>query len=151
MSIPKRLRAARKATALNRKALSVAAGLSQNIVQGIETASQIPCADSIERLAVVLAVSPSWLAFAEEHPTPPDIGERSGGISQRLREAREARAMSLRAVGAAAGITGAAVHAIEKGPTIPQVDTVEKIAKALRIYPGWLAFGEGTMLLENKS
>lgn len=143
LSLAKRLKAARKAAGLGRKPLSVAAGQANNSVQFIETTDQVPGADTVERLAAVLSVSPSWLAFAEQHPMPSPIGERYSDIGSRLRAARTARGMSLRAVGAAAELTGATVHAIEQRPVVPRIDSIEKIAKALKISPGWLAFGEG--------
>ena len=42
-----------------------------------------------------------------------------------------------------AGITAGAIHLIESGKSIPGVDTVERIARALGVDPRWFAFGYG--------
>lgn len=64
-------------------------------------------------------------------------------IRDRLRCVRLARSMTVAEVARRAGVTAGAVHTIETGKSVPGVDTVEKIAKALGVDPRWFAFGYG--------
>jgi len=51
--------------------------------------------------------------------------------------------MTVAELGRLSGVTAGALHLIEAGKSIPGVDTVEKIAKALRVDPRWFAYGYG--------
>lgn len=79
---------------------------------------------------------------APHHDGPPDLTTVSG----RLRYARELRGLATRALGAAAGLSTAAVHKIEHAPdggARAGVATVEALAKVLDVPAQWLAFGLG--------
>lgn len=71
----------------------------------------------------------------------PPRAPRYKGIRDRLRAVRKARALTLVALGSAAGVTHATIQHIETGRTVPGIDTVEKIATALGVDPRWLAYG----------
>ena len=126
-----------------RQPLSLAAGLSNNTVHGIEHSSRVPSVETLERIANVLKVSPCWLAFGEEQPFTAAAELRSAAIGERLRAAREQRGLSRHVLGKTAGTTGTTVQSIEDGRTMPGVDTVEQLAKALKVTPCWLAYGSG--------
>ena len=121
--------------------LSLLAGLGNNAVSRIEDEGRMPTIDTVEQLALALDISPSWLAFGEESHRARTSPPACEDVGARLRHLRDTRALSVRALGALAGVSGAAVHAIEKHPHMPSLATIEKLAKALGVLPGWLAFG----------
>ena len=127
----------------------------------IENGSQVPGIDIVEKLAAGLGLPPGWLAFGNEADLPfrqkqialkydepepqPGIGlfrARYETCGERLRQAREQSGHSLRAIAEAAGVSFQAVQYTESGLTAPRVDTIEAIAVALDVPPGWLAYGE---------
>lgn len=61
--IGQRLETARKERGLSRQALGVASGLTGQTVANIEVHGMMPRVDTVEMLATVLGVLPSWLAF----------------------------------------------------------------------------------------
>lgn len=64
------------------------------------------------------------------------------GFAERLRRTRQASSLSFTALAQKAGISNATTTStLEHGKNIPRVDTVEKLARALRVSPAWLAFG----------
>lgn len=64
------------------------------------------------------------------------------GFAERLRRARKARALSHAALAREAGLTSRTTTTIlESGESLPRVDTVEKLARALKLSPCFLAFG----------
>ena len=63
-------------------------------------------------------------------------------LAKRVKLAREQLGLSLRALGAAAGASGQVVMMVERGQP-PLINTVEALAVALDVSPGWLAFGDG--------
>lgn len=63
-----RLRAVRAMHALSRAKLAAAAGVLEGSVQRIEEGRGEANVDTVERLAITLGVSPSWLAFGEGAP-----------------------------------------------------------------------------------
>ncbi len=65
------------------------------------------------------------------------------GICVRLREARLARGMTLEELAGLADVTGPAISYLERGLKVPRADTIEKLARALRVSRCWLAFGDG--------
>lgn len=122
----------------------------------------IPRIDVVERLAIALSVSPVWLGFGPEgdlpfrqkqprwrvvadDPTPAlqdSVGHRFKTCGDRLKLKRESLGLSLRALARAADVSYQAVLYTESGQTVPRVDTIEAIAVALDVAPGWLAYGE---------
>ena len=70
----------------------------------------------------------------------------SSKLSQRLRLAREKRGISRRDLAARlGGDKYSTLSKIEEGDSMPGIDTVELLARALGVSAGWLAYGEGIM------
>ena len=55
------------------------------------------------------------------------------GMGLRLRQAREKAGLSLRALADRAGVDFSTIYRIEAGDTVPKLDTLEKLAKALGV------------------
>ncbi len=64
-------------------------------------------------------------------------------IRDRMRSVRKAHGMTVAELARLSGVTAGALHLIESGKSVPGVDTVEKIAKALRVDPRWFGYGYG--------
>ena len=122
----------------------------------------VPRVGSVASLANALGVSPTWLAYGTQgglpfrqrrpvvpfDPPMPALAARPAStacadLAQRLTTARTQQGLSLRKLGAAAGMSAQAVLLIERGDSNPLISTVEALAVALDVAPGWLAFGEG--------
>lgn len=69
-----------------------------------------------------------------EHPPQPFPG--------RLASARHEARMSVRKLAAAAGVSPSVISSYETGRTDPGRAVVERLAKALGVDAGWLAYGE---------
>lgn len=67
--LPARLKQARQAAGLSRRALAARAGLSNPVVRNLE-AGTIPGVDTAERIAQALGISACWLAYGAEGPLP---------------------------------------------------------------------------------
>lgn len=143
LGLASRLEKARKEAGLDQRPLSVAAGLGHSAVQRIVTTQQAPGLDTVERLADVLGLSPGYLAYGEEHAFVAAPAPRRAGVAARLRQARLARGLASRALGEAASTSHTAILNIEDGRIAPRLDTIERLARALGVRPGWLAFGCG--------
>ncbi len=151
-TIARRLKKAREARAWSSRKLALAAGLAEDTSLAIEMKGRVPYLDTIERLALALGLSPSFLAYGVEMDSPPPLpgGElRSAGCGARLEKLREHRGLSKLALGERAGIAGSALFPIETGRVSPSVATIEAVATALDVSPCWLAFGEGASPLVN--
>jgi transcriptional regulator with XRE-family HTH domain len=66
---------------------------------------------------------------------------RSSAIGKRLFEARKRAELTVRALGEAAKVSPSTITEIEQAHHIPRADIIERLAYALRVDPGWLAFG----------
>jgi transcriptional regulator with XRE-family HTH domain len=64
-------------------------------------------------------------------------------VGQRIAELRQAQRLTRKALGAASQLAGQAIANIEQKGMLPRVDALERIAHALGVPPGWLAFGAG--------
>jgi transcriptional regulator with XRE-family HTH domain len=154
LTVGQRLKLVRESAEIKAAPLSLAAGLSGSTVFNIEEGHRVPKVDTIERLAMVLKVSPGWLAFAplraEPAPMPP-IEEGApmlcSAMADRLRGLRTDRGLSARALARASGLADTAVRMTEEGRTLPTVATAEALAKGLGVSPAWLAYGEGPQVL----
>lgn len=163
MSLPTRLERLRRRSDVSQNWLAKETSVASPIVSRIEANTTRPKVDTVEKLAAGLGVSPIYLAFGPEggerfrlktpaylknddEPDPqPGAGvytERYRGCSERLRSSRERLGLSLRELAAAATVSYQAVLNTENGETVPRVDTIEAIAVALDVAPGWLAYGE---------
>ncbi len=129
---------------------SSAIGGSNAAAYLIERRQTLPRINTIERFAMSLGVSPSWLAYGEGPEEAVQADSTVGGIGQRLETTRKARGLSRQALGTQAGLTGQTVANIEAKGMIPRVDTVEMLAKVLAVSASWLAFGPNTALHERQ-
>ncbi len=140
-----RLKRARRAAGLTALVLSQAAGVGKSLVSILESGGgRVPRLDTVELLAVALSLSPSFLAFGLDGQFEPTTELRSKGFAARLSEARQERGLSMRAVDKRAGISPGSTRSMEAG-TMPALDTLELVAKALGVSPSWLAYGIGPM------
>lgn len=163
MGMSSRLVGLRKSSGTTQLALSRWAGVGSPLISSVEAQTQRPKIDTVEKIAVGMGVSPVYLAFgtegdrpfraktpsylkSDETPKPqPGTGvfrERYKGAAERLRTSRERLGLSLRDLAAAAQVSYQAVLYTETGKTVPRLDTVEAIAVALDVAPGWLAYGD---------
>ena len=71
-------------------------------------------------------------------------------VGHRIAELRQAQGMTRKALGAASQLAGQAIANIEQKGMLPRVDALERIAKALGVSPGWLAFGTGHAAAEQR-
>ena len=72
-------------------------------------------------------------------------------LPSRLQEARISRCLTAAELGIAGGLSRQTCAYIETSQRVPGIDTVEKIAAALRVSPCWLAYGsEGPVLFQQK-
>lgn len=123
--------------------LSQAARVGKSLVSILEGGGgRVPRLDTVELLSVALSLSSSFLAFGLDGQFESERELRSKGFAARLAEARRERGLSMRAVDKRAGISPGSTRSQEAG-TMPSLDTLELIAKALSVSPAWLAFGEG--------
>lgn len=147
--------------------LAELAGVTAGGLSYIEAGQSTSRISTVEMLATALGVSPAYLAFGadghlpwrERHPRfgiEPDMPEPSpgaracpnlhAGMAARLKEAREARGLSMRGLGRKAGCTVASISLLEAGTGAVLLSTCEELAKALDVAPGWLAYGIGAGL-----
>jgi len=122
-------------------AASSAIGGSNAAAFLIERRQTLPRINTIERFAIMLGVSPSWLAYGQGREDAVQAESTVDGIGQRVETARRSRGLSRQALGNAAGLTGQTVANIEVHGMLPRVDTVEMLAKVLGVEASWLAFG----------
>ena len=141
---------------------AAAASITVSTVSMGEAGLSTPRVSTVASLASALGVSPTWLAYGTQgglpfrqrrpvvpfEPPMPALAARPAStacadLAQRLTAARTQQGLSLRKLGAAAGMSAQAVLLIERGDSNPLISTVEALAVALDCAPGWLAFGEG--------
>lgn len=138
----KRLAAVRKEQKIGGKPLSLAAGLSMTAVLRIEQDSSIPSVETVAKLAAVLKVSPSHLAYGIAPRSIPSTWEQESALPQRLRQLREERDLSLNALAKLSGVARTTIGYIEAKETAPSIATIELLAQALGVSVCWLAFAE---------
>jgi transcriptional regulator with XRE-family HTH domain len=146
LKFPARLRRIRKQRKLSASALSLLACMSRGSVGFLEVGTRLPRVNTVERLANALKVSPAWLAFGTEASfEPADGGELlCVGLAARVMDARVARGLGNKDMARRAEISAAEARAVQSG-TMPTLDTIEQLAKALSVSSAWLAFGIGAM------
>lgn len=165
ISVSLRLVEIRALCDLSSTTLAERSGVAQSTVIQIENTARTPRIDSVERIACALGIDATWLAFGDEgydvfnerrrklvgrsvKPPKPVPGgfacpHAYRELPARLRSAREARGMSLRWVARESNLSAQSLSTTELGTTVPTVENIEAIAKALGVSPGWLAFGIG--------
>jgi DNA-binding Xre family transcriptional regulator len=100
---------------------------------------------TVARLASALGCSAVWLAYglgAPQEAGSVDIA----GLGSRLASLRTESGLTKADLVEATGLSSAAILGIERGAEA-RIDTVERIAKALGVSPGWLGYGIGPMVL----
>lgn len=142
LGLPVRLRKARKAAGVTRRALAQQAGGGNAIALYVETSQQLPTVRTVARLASALGVAAGWLAYGLGDMSADGTAATTEGIGARLAEVRIAQGLTKAALARAVKLTPAAVANIEKGAQ-PGVEVLEALAKALAVSPAWLAFSEG--------
>lgn len=160
----KRLERSREEAELSVLAASKLAGVSQSCWRLTEIDQSIPLINTVEKMALSLGVPPCWLAFGEDGDSPfqqkisrvgtepsadpvpaPQVAEAVAYVNfgQRLKNARKAKAVSMRELARQVGLSVNAVSLLEAGTGSPRVDNCEALALALDVAPCWLAFGVG--------
>ncbi len=77
-----------------------------------------------------------------ERPEQVPVPEIGSGQAERLRRSRVAKKYSLHDLAAASGVAAKTIHAIEQGSKgTASCLTMAKLADALGVPRGWLAFG----------
>lgn len=159
-----RVRGRIDAAGLTRLDLAALVGLNSRAVLYMEDGARVPRLGTIERLGDALGISPVWLAYGDEGalrfkqkrsrpPLPPDppvpdpdsrpARDRWRGVAQRLSSARERRGLTLRQLEGFSSVSRQTILLIERGESEPRISTIEDLAVALDVAPGWLAYGEG--------
>jgi transcriptional regulator with XRE-family HTH domain len=64
-------------------------------------------------------------------------------IGFRLKTARDKRGYTMLQLAERSGLGSSTIDAIEKGKKTPRADTVERLARALKVPRCWLAYGDG--------
>ena len=127
-------------------AVAQRAGCGQTIALEIEDRQRVPATDTLLRLALVLDVSASWLAYGMGDQQAPNMPQSHTAIGDRLRLARTDSSMSLAELGRRTGRSPRAIAKIENGGQ-SGIDVIESLAKALGVSAGWLAFGMGPQVV----
>lgn len=143
--LPLRLRRRRRQCQLTPSALGPKVGLDGGVTAYIESGERIPSVGTIAKLAAALGVSAPWLAYGLGDATPAP-GGGCDGMGQRLQAVRTERGLTKAALARLVELKAPSLSQIENGGQ-SGVDTVERIAKALGVSPGWLAYGVGPMVL----
>ncbi len=164
MGFPSRLLSVRMGADMSMVTLATMCGVTHGVIANAENHKSVPRLDTVERMAYALGVSPTWFAFGHDGDEPfvernrrsplqipkdPRPGaplpcpESYKGMPERIQAARQKAGLSLRGLADACGLSGPGVKKIEVGASVPTIDNVEAIAKALGVSPGWLAFGIG--------
>ena len=144
-----RLKRARKLAGLTRMALAERASVSESTALYVELGQQMPTVGTATRLAAALGLSAAWLAYGFGEPSSQTAAESCEGMGQRLQTLRTERAQSKAALARLAELSPGAILGIENGGQAG-VDTIERLAKELRISPAWLAFGVGPQVLPSR-
>lgn len=130
--------------------LSEASGVGRSTVTMLEHDIRNPRLPMVEHLARTLMLSPAYLAFGLEDPYVPCDDLRCAGLAQRLNDARVRLGITIRELGRRANVTEGTIRAIGRGGQ-PELDTLELLAGALGVAPGWLAYGLGERELPRKA
>ena len=137
-----RLRKTRKGAGLTRMALAQGARVSEATVLYIELEQRIPTVATVARLAAALDISAAWLTYGLGEPKDASAIASCDGMGQRLQTARTDRTQTRTDLARLAVLNPGSIAKIEGGGQAG-VDTVEQLAKALRISQAWLAYGIG--------
>ena len=143
--LPARLRKTRAQSGLTCMAAAATVGVSDATVRQVERGERIPTVGTIAKLAAALGVSAPWLAYGLGE-TGANSAATCEGMGERLRSIRTERGYTRTDLARMADRKPPTIAAIEDGGQ-SGVDTIEALAKALGVSPGWLAYGLGPMEL----
>jgi transcriptional regulator with XRE-family HTH domain len=135
-----RLRRLRLDAGLTRAELAEIAGLSKGCVMNAENGKQSPRGRTVRRLALALGVDHADLMEAAS-----DLGDTFG---ERLRWLRLSASLSLDELAQRAGLTRAALSALEIGKHRPLRETVQRLALALGV--DYAAFADASITLTER-
>jgi len=141
LKLAARMRKARKAAGLTRKAVVQLAGGGETAARDIEMGNRLPTIGMIARLAAALSVSASWLAYGIGEQPSQGTADCSG-MGARLLAVRTEQSHTKASLARLAELNPGSIAGIESGGQAG-IDTVERLAKELRISPAWLAYGVG--------
>jgi transcriptional regulator with XRE-family HTH domain len=144
--LPSRLRIARQAAGLTRKAVVQDAGAGQTAISDIETGQRLPTVAMIARLASVLGVTAPWLAYGIGEQSSNGLPATCEGMGARLASLRVEQGHTKAALARLAELSPSTVADIENGAQ-SGVEVIEALAQALGVSPGWLAFGVAPQVL----
>lgn len=74
-----------------------------------------------------------------QHPNDPVVG----GMARRFNQARLHADLTLAELEKKSGCAMSMLSGIATGDRMPRIDSVAKLARALGVSPGWLAYGDG--------
>jgi len=145
------MRAARSSAGLSQVALSEATQLDRAAISFLERAERSPDLSTLVRVAAALAVTPADLlkgigSAGAEGGADPGAGLAAGPalrLGANLRTARKQAGLSQEALAYEAEVDRAAISVYERGGRGPNLRTVLKLARALRLRPAVLFDGVG--------
>lgn len=117
-----KLKAAREAAGLTRKALAASLGVTYRTVYGWEVENRVPEDATWQKLREVFGVSPPITEKKEED---------SVTTGERIKAERQAAGMTQKTLGEACEIAEPTIRRYEAGKLNPKIETLEKIASAL--------------------
>jgi transcriptional regulator with XRE-family HTH domain len=127
-------------------ALAQKASASDATVGYLETSQRLPSIGTVARLASALGVSAAWLAYGLEEQHSQGQPAEGADMGARLQSVRAAQGHTKASLARLAELNPGSIAGIENGGQAG-VDTIERLAKELRISPAWLAFGVGPQIL----
>lgn len=127
---------------LTRMALADLAAVGAPTVLYTETGDRVPTVATVARLAAAMSVDAGWLAFGTGTEAASSALQTTDDMRDRLGTLRTARGLTKAALARMVELSPSAYAKIENGGQTG-IDTIEKLADALRVSPAWLAFGVG--------
>lgn len=76
-------------------------------------------------------------------PRPSPADPALGAMSRRFNQARLQSGLTLAELEKKSGCAMSMLSGIASGDRMPRVDSIARIARALGVSPGWLAYGDG--------
>ena len=123
-------------------ALAQKAGVSNATVSHIETDQRLPTVGTIASLASALGISAAWLAYGLGPQSSEGTAASCEGMAERLRAVRAERGHTRTDLARLIERTPGTISGIEAGGQAG-VETIDRLAKELRVSPAWLAYGIG--------
>lgn len=134
---------------MKRKPLAQKAGRDSKVAADIEAGQRLPTLATVAGLASALGVAAAWLAYGLGDMHTVDSPALTDGMGARLAAVRIERAVSKAELARLTALSPRAISKIEAGGQ-SGIETIEALAQALRVSPGWLAFGVGPQVLPSR-